>query len=325
MKIHLIVPLFLLGLCACQQTSTELPTLAVLPTQAVALRATLPPLTEAAVTTPTTAYIVLPTATLTATPTPTEQVTLTPLLPTSTPPPTITPTLLPAEFSFGQSGQGRPLKAYRYGTGSRVILLVAGIHAGFERNTTRLLERIRQQLTSFPLEIAPTLSFIVVPLLNPDGDEMGETLAGRFNASGVDLNRNWGCDWTAEARFREMTVSAGSQPFSEAETLALGGFIQQVQPVVVLFYHAAANGVFIGHCNTVSVSETLGQVYGEAAQYPYGQAFSAYPVTGTAPNWVDSLGIPAADVELATSSDDEFVRNWNALLAVQRWLTENGG
>ena len=318
MRTVLIVSLISLALTACQPIEEPLPTLAALPTWPV-LVGTLPP-TPLLAMPPTASPTALPSATTSSLPTH-------PPSPTTSPtalllPPTPTPTLLPARFTFGQSVQGRPLEAYRFGTGSQIILLVGGIHAGFERNTIRLVERLRDHLSAFPQDAAPHVQFILVPRLNPDGDALGETLAGRFNANGVDLNRNWACDWQQEARFRGQTVSGGAQPFSEPETLALGGFIQQTQPAVVLFYHSAANGVFNGRCNNLSVSERLAQVYGEAAQYPHGQAFSAYPVTGTAPSWVDSLGIPSADVELASASDDEFIRNWNALKAVQQWLAE---
>jgi hypothetical protein len=328
MRIILKIALIALVPCACTPTSETMPTLVELPTQSAgSFVATLPPVTPLLGLLPTEPITLLPTQTPIP-PTPTRQVVNLITLPPPTQPPTPTATNtvaptrtpLPAEFTFGSSVQGRPLYAYRFGTGQHVIVLVGGVHAGFERNTTALMNRIREHLAVSALEILPDITFVIVPLLNPDGETQGETLEGRFNANGVDLNRNWGCGWQAEARFRDMTVSGGTQAFSEPESLALGGLIQQLQPRVVLFYHSAANGVFGGHCNTVSVSEELAQVYGEAAQYPYSEPFSAYPVTGTAPNWVDSLGIPSADIELATSSDTEFIRNWNALLAVQGWV-----
>ncbi len=330
MRIILKIALIALVPCACMPVSDNLPTLVVLPTQAAgSFVATFPPVTPVLGLLPTKVSTLIPALpTTTHTPTPTHAavnlITLPPptIAPTATATSTVSPTRtpLPSDFSFGTSVQGRPLLAYRYGTGQHVILLVGGIHAGYERNTTRLMNRIREHLSVSAFDIQADITFLIVPLLNPDGDAQGDNLAGRFNANGVDLNRNWGCDWQEEAYFREMTVSAGTQAFSEPETIALGGLIQQVLPSVVLFYHSAANGVFSGHCNTVSVSDTLEQVYGDAAQYPYGESFSAYPVTGTAPNWVDSLGIPSADIELASADDAEFIRNWNALLAVQAWI-----
>ena len=119
-------------------------------------------------------------------------------------------------------------------------------------------------------------------------------------------------------------VSAGGAPFSEPETLALASLIRDVRPQAVLFYHSAANGVYAGDCGGNGNSATLGQVLGVATGYNFGEAFSAYPVTGTAPSWVDSLGIASADVELATANDTEFERNVHGLTAVQCWLVGEG-
>ena len=66
----------------------------------------------------------------------------------------------------------------------------------------------------------------------------------------------------------------------------------------------------------------MSQILGQAAGYSFGQAFSAYPVTGTASSWVDGLGIPSADVELKSWTDSEFDRNLAGIMALQRWLAE---
>jgi hypothetical protein len=64
----------------------------------------------------------------------------------------------------------------------------------------------------------------------------------------------------------------------------------------------------------------LSAILGEAAGYDYGQSFSAYPVTGTAANWVDGQGVPSADVELETWTGTEFERNLRGIMAVQQWI-----
>lgn len=197
-------------------------------------------------------------------------------------------------------------------------MLVGGIHAGFETNTVRLMDEMREHFQRTPSDILPGISLLVIPALNPDGLEYGRQLRGRFNDNNVDLNRNWGCGWSPDAEFSGGIVDAGEQPFSEPETRALGSLIQQVQPATVLFYHSAARGVFAGRC--IGISDELAQVYGEATGYPYGEAFGAYNVTGTAPSWVDGLGIPAVDVELATADQTELIRNLRGVLAVQAWV-----
>ena len=87
-----------------------------------------------------------------------------------------------------------------------------------------------------------------------------------------------------------------------------------------MFYHSAARGVFAGGCDGDHGSQALAAVLGEAANYPYGEEFTAYPVSGTEANWVDGQGIPSVDVELTTTQSSEFTRNLNGVMAVQCWL-----
>jgi hypothetical protein len=228
---------------------------------------------------------------------------------------------LPENFAFGRSVQGRDLTARRIGDGGSVIVLVGGIHGGYEANTVRLVLALIDHFSTHPADVLPGVTLILIPALNPDGVELGRTVEGRFNANGVDLNRNWGCGWSAEAYFRDTQVDAGAAPFSEPETLALAALINDTRPAVVLFYHSAADGVFAGECATGGVSGPMSALYGDATGYSYGAAFSSYPVTGTAATWVDGQGIPAADVELASVDRIEFDRNLRGVMALQCWLT----
>jgi predicted deacylase len=237
-------------------------------------------------------------------------------------PPTPVPRATNALYVGPSTGE-RDILAYRYGDGDNVIMLVGGVHGGWEANTVTLMEELRAHFAANPDDIAPGFSVMIVPALNPDGLAVGADIQGRFNGAGVDLNRNWACGWEPEAVWREGPVDPGARPFSEIETRALAAFIQQVDPVAVLFYHSAASGVFAGDCPRrpgPNRSRELSAVYGDAAGYTSGVAFSAYPVSGTAPSWVDGLGIPSADVELSSSSDPQTERNLRAVLAVQCWL-----
>ena len=321
MYAQFIALIILVTLAACQTTSVPeapLPTLASLPTATPRPSQTpIPTLTPSPIVTPS----VTPTITLTPTPTETRLPSVI-LLPSFTPSPVGTATPLPDIFSFGKSVQGRDLIARRFGSGERILLLVGGIHTGFETNTVGLLERVARHFENNPTAIHPNVTVIIISVLNVDGLEAGRTLVGRFNANGVDLNRNWGCDWSREAFFQDEQVNAGLEPFDQPETLALGGFIQQIQPRAVLFYHAAANGVFAGNCGSEAVSDELASLYGVAGGYPFGTQFAEYPVTGTAPSWVNSLGIPAIDIELASAEEPEYNRNLRAILTVEQWIAE---
>lgn len=324
-KTHLIVPVifFIVVLSACQNKAEtqQLPTLVRFPTLSPTAQvshssqATISPTNTATVTASSTSTpLATETAHLSVFPTDT-------ITPTTLPSATATATALPANFIFGQSAGGRDLVAYRYGSGRYTIMLVAGVHAGFEANTIDLIFEIQRHFQNNPSSIEPDITFILIPVLNPDGQQLGRILAGRFNGNNVDLNRNWDCDWSPDAVFGRGIVDPGSEAFSEPETIALGSLIQRVNPASVIFYHSAANGVFAGNCGENNAdSDELAAIYGEASGYPFGSEFDDYPVTGTAPGWVDSIGIPALDLELASANIAEFERNLRAIMAVQRWV-----
>jgi hypothetical protein len=209
---------------------------------------------------------------------------------------------------------------WRFGQGERVLLLVGGIHGGYEGNTVTLMNELIAHFEAAPEDILPGISILVVPVANPDGLALGRQVAGRFNGNEVDLNRNWGCEWSPDAVWKNESVNPGPHAFSEPETQALAALIRQIQPASAIFYHSAADGVFAGECEGGHGSDILAEVIGEAAGYSYGEAFSAYRVTGTAASWVDGQGIPAVDLELSTTRSSEFERNLRGVQAVQEWL-----
>lgn len=253
----------------------------------------------------------------------------TPTLPEASPLPTRlmipTVTLMPDTILVGYSVEGRAIIARQLGFGERVLLLVGGIHGGWEGNTVTLINELISHFEANPADILPGLSLVLIPAANPDGLIRGREEDGRFNANGVDLNRNWGCKWSENARWRDQAVDPGEYPFSEPETQALAALVRRLRPATALFYHSAAGGVFAGSCDGDHGSMLMSQILGQAAGYTYGQAFTAYPVTGTAASWVDGQGIPSADVELQSWTESEFERNLRGIMAVQCWLTTDTG
>ncbi len=312
--------------------------LAPRPTLAAPLELTTPTPLPTRQPSPTPRPIFSPTPRPTDTVTPTATRTPDPRLPTATledappegtlPPALLTPlapdlaaTLPPDIIVFGQSAEGRPLLARRLGNGPRQLLLVGGIHGGWEANTVELMLQVIEHFSEAPEAIAPGLTLVVIPALNADGLLRGRVEEGRFNGNGVDLNRNWGCAWSAEAMWRNQRVNPGTAAFSEPETAALADYILLNLPVAVLFYHSAANGVFAGACDGDHGSQALADTYGRAATYPSDGRFLAYRVTGDASNWVDGQGIPALTIELQSWTDPEIARNLAGIMAVQCELT----
>jgi len=221
------------------------------------------------------------------------------------------------------SVEGRPITARRIGTGSRALLLIGGLHGGWEANTTGLMFALLDHFTAQPGDLPADSALIIIPAANPDGTARGATPAGRFNANGVDLNRNWGCGWSAAAVWRTFPVSAGGRAFSEPEARALAEYIQRTRPAGVLLFHSAANGIFPGDCAEADLtadSHAFSAAVGAAAGYPCCAGFSAYAVTGTAAAWIDGQGIPAADVELRRHDSLELEANLAGVRAALAWL-----
>jgi hypothetical protein len=233
----------------------------------------------------------------------------------------IVPTLeLLSGFVFGMSRGGKPLAGRRFGTGDTKLMFVGGVHTGFEANTVELMNELIAHFEVTPDALLPGISLIFIPALNPDGLTKGRVLQGRFNDQSVDLNRNWGCGWEPVAYFQQREVSPGERAFSEPETQALADFIQNEQPAAVLFYHAAADGIFSGECDGQDAgSAAMSTALSESTGYPFGDDFSNYAVSGTAPEWVVSQGIASADVELASATETEFERNLRGVMALQCW------
>ncbi len=221
--------------------------------------------------------------------------------------------------SIGVSHEGRSIDVYRFGGGERIVLLVGGLHGGYEANTVVLMRRMIAHFQANSAAIPPGTALWIIPAANPDGLARGGGENARFNARAVDLNRNWSCDWTSEAWWRSARVNAGATALSEPETRALANFIIGARPAAALFYHSAANGVFPGNCRGDHGSAAMAAVYGAASGYRCCEAFTAYPVTGTAASWADGERIPAADVELASRDQPEFDVNLSGVLALLAW------
>src|SRR5690606_17003771 len=110
---------------------------------------------------------------------------------------------------------GRAIIARQFGHGPRTLMLAGGIHGGWEGNTVTLVNELIAHFEANPQDVLPGVSLLLIPAANPDGLVRGRTEAGRFNAHTVDLNRNWGCGWSAEAQWRDQRVNPGPEPFSE--------------------------------------------------------------------------------------------------------------
>jgi hypothetical protein len=260
-------------------------------------------------------------------------------LPSPAPGPTATPTPAadPVVSLIGNSAGGRAIHSYRFGSGDTDVVLVGGMHGGYEWNTILLAQAFIDAFTTGDEELPAGITLHIAPNANPDGlaavtggdgpfqptDVISDTLAGRVNANGVDLNRNWDCNWSEQAFWRDQPISGGAYPFSEPESESLRRFFLDVTPAVVVFLHSAAGAVYSAGCPEPGpTSSALAAVYGLAAGYPVYPSFDHYAITGDASDWLTTQGIPSFTVELSTHETTDWEQNLAGLRALLAHLSE---
>jgi len=257
-------------------------------------------------------------------------------------PPEVSTSSLPVspQKIIGASVAGRAIESYTFGTGDKTVLMVGGIHGGYEWNSILLAYEFIDALEAGTLPIPQSLRVVIVPNLNPDGlfaatglvgrfartditdNGMHQTGVGRFNQNAVDLNRNFDCKWQSKSSWRSKVVSAGSAPFSEPESAALKKLVEETEPIAALFWHSQANAVYASECEAGVLPATLAimNLYATAGNYDAVPVFTAYPITGDAEGWLASLNIPAITIELQSRTDTEWPRNLKGVTAVLEYL-----
>jgi serine/threonine protein kinase len=263
--------------------------------------------------------------------TPTPLAATTPLAtPTSTTSPTAVPTPFILSFvqnrmEIGRSINGVPIEAIQLSQGSRPVLFVGGIHAGYAPNALALVEAIVVHFQAHPEEIPADIALYVIPNLNPDSPEMPGVIDGRFNAHGVDLNRNWDCRWQANTNIlgEFISNSGGTAPVSEPESQALQALIQAIDPQAVIFWGSGGRGTGLaspGACEEISlVSAPLAQAYGRAADFNFVDGpivLADTSLNGDVTNWLDKIGIPAAFIILPHFQGYNWEQNYAGVQAV---------
>ena len=244
----------------------------------------------------------------------------TPIVPT-------TPLARPTETTLlviGHSAQGRALEVTRFGQGPVQRMIVAGIHGGYEWNTTALADELITYLRDHPELIPPQTTLYILRLLNPDGLALGRGPEGHNNARGVDLNRNWDANWQATwprlGCFRWGDVSAGKHPGSEPETQALMAFLAGHQISGLVSFHSAGPGIYASGDPPHPESEQLAEHLSKASGYIFPGPFTGCVYTGNLVDWAyHALGIPGVDVELSSHYETDFKTNLRLLAALVNW------
>jgi hypothetical protein len=221
-------------------------------------------------------------------------------------------------FSIGNSAQGRPILAYRFGTGANKVLFVGNTH-GDEKATKYLLDSWVQELDVHAERIPAGKQITIVPSVSPDGF----ALNSRRNARGVDLNRNFPTnDWKSDVTLPggQLAVGGGgSSALSEPETAALANVVLSERPSRILTYHSVASVVT---ANGIGDSDGIASAYSRLSGYrvlPKSNTATVfnYDTTGAFEDWLyEKVGISALLVELGSHTNNEFTKNKSALWAM---------
>jgi protein MpaA len=147
----------------------------------------------------------------------------TPLAPTLPKPATF---LIPGQYRLvGTSVQRLPILSFVLGQGPDVTFILATIH-GNEPAGTPLVRRLGKYLQQQP-HLMTGRTVVLLAVANPDGMAHNS----RFNANGVDLNRNF------PASNRVNDKRSGATAFSEPEARLVKELIEQYPPDRIISIH----------------------------------------------------------------------------------------
>ena len=124
-----------------------------------------------------------------------------------------------------KSIENRPLEYTVYGEGPDVTFVLAAIH-GNEKAGISLVRRLDKYLQQRP-EIIERRKVVLLPIANPDGVARNS----RYNARGIDLNRNF-------PAFNRINSSRfGLTPLSEPESRFIFQLVRQYSPDRIVSIH----------------------------------------------------------------------------------------
>lgn len=132
----------------------------------------------------------------------------------------------PQQHIAGKSVENRPIMYYVLGQGPEVIFIMAAIH-GDESAGAPLVLKLADYLQQNQREFLRGRTVVLLPIANPDGLVQNT----RYNANGVDLNRNF--DTENRINKKEFGLTALSEP----ETHVITRFIKQYNPERIVSMH----------------------------------------------------------------------------------------
>lgn len=132
-------------------------------------------------------------------------------------------------FKFGNTSQGLPIIADKFGSQGPVVLILGGVHGDEWEGVVAAKALQSKLIDSFTYNLQLTL----VTMFNLDG----VIRCQRKNANGIDLNRNLPTqDWTSNVK--EERYFPGNEPNSEPENKALVSWLNENKPSLIISLHS---------------------------------------------------------------------------------------
>lgn len=246
---------------------------------------------------------------------------------------------------IGKSVEGRNIHALKVGTGKKMILMDASMHAREHMTTNVLMEMIDQYTVAYAnnskfgtYNVRSVLSNVAiwfVPMVNPDGVTLvqsGPTAMkdpaqvkqingyssdfGRWkaNARGVDLNRNFDSRWAGLPKGSpSWQMYRGPAPFSEPESKALGQFMSKHPFKTNLAIHSSGQVIYWGFNKQTEFRNTnLARLLSNTTGYGLIKSSETAPTGVSTVYFTKVTGMPGMTIEIAPYAG-------NAPVPLLRW------
>lgn len=246
---------------------------------------------------------------------------------------------------IGKSVEGRNIHALKVGTGKKMILMDASMHAREHMTTNVLMEMIDQYTVAYAnnskfgtYNVRSVLSDVAiwfVPMVNPDGvtlvqygpNAMKNPMQvkqingyssdfGRWkaNARGVDLNRNFDSRWAGLPKGSpSWHMYRGPAPFSEPESKALGQFMAKYPFKTNLAIHSSGQVIYWGfNAQTKFRNTILARLLSNTTGYGLIKSSETAPIGVSTVYFTKVTGMPGMTIEIAPYAG-------NAPVPLLRW------
>lgn len=209
-------------------------------------------------------------------------------------------------IQLGNSAGGRSIRGVHVGNSQASAVVIVGSIEGDQANTRYPIEDMINEYDRNLNSLPEGGELYLFPTLNPDGNAN----TSRYNAHGVDLNRNWGTyNWRSDpavpGHSNGLPGAGGQYPFSEPETIVLRDWLLNLrnskQAVYLIVIHASVKinrgQVLPGYTRlgVESKSAQVASLLSSQLGYDYSTTWE-YETTGEAIGWAAENSISAVDL-----------------------------